>query len=222
MTKLTNIFTFENLYNAYLYTRKGKRDKKCVQIYSYNVLDNTLYLSEKLQNKTYQLGKYHEFYVYEPKKRLIKAPPFRDRVVQRCLCKQVLEPAIEKHLIYDTYACRRGKGTHAGLDRTEEFMRKYWRQHGLDSWIIKGDVSSYFYSVSHEILKLNLYPLIKEYDVWWLIIKILNSTNSDVGLPLGNQSSQWFANFYLSKFDHYCKEVLRVKYYIRYMIKTMC
>lgn len=214
---MTEIFTFENLYNAYLYTRKGKRDKACVQSYSYKALDNTLFLSEKLQNKEYYPGKYNEFYVYEPKKRLIKAPPFRDRVVQRCLCEQVLEPVIESHLIHDTYACRKGKGTHAGLDRTEDFMKKYHRKHGKDGWIIKGDISSYFYSVDHDILKSNLYPLLENYDIWWLITRVLSSTGSDVGLPLGNQSSQWLANFYLSKFDHYCKEVLRLKYYVRYM-----
>ena len=214
---LTEIFTFENLYNAYLYTRKGKRDKKEVQKYEYHALENTLNLTRELQSKTYRLGEYNEFYVYEPKKRLIKASPFRDRVVQRCLCEQVLEPAIEKNLIYDTYACRKGKGTHAGLDRTEEFMKSYFRKYGIDSWIIKGDISSYFYSISHEILMENLYPLIDGYDVWWLIEEILNSEESGVGLPLGNQSSQWFANFYLSKFDHYCKEVLGLKYYVRYM-----
>lgn len=213
---MSEVFTFENLYNAYLYTRKGKRDKRCVARYENNALEMTMILAEKLQSKTYQLGNYYEFKIYEPKERIIKAPPFRDRVVQRCLCEQALEPAIEKHLIYDTYACRRGKGTHAALDRAEEFMKKFWRRNDLNGWIIKGDISKYFYSISHEILKKNLYPLLKEYDVWWLIIKILNSADNP-GLPLGNQSSQWFANFYLSNFDHYVKEVLRVKYYIRYM-----
>ncbi|MFU0784571.1 reverse transcriptase domain-containing protein [Clostridium sp.] len=213
---MSEVFTFENLYNAYLYTRKGKRDKRCVARYENNALEMTMILAEKLQSKTYQLGDYYEFKIYEPKERIIKAPPFRDRVVQRCLCEQTLEPAIERHLIYDTYACRRGKGTHAALDRAEEFMKKFWRHNGLSGWIIKGDISKYFYSISHEILKKNLYPLLKEYDVWWLIIKILNSADNP-GLPLGNQSSQWFANFYLSNFDHYVKEMLRVKYYIRYM-----
>lgn len=144
------------------------------------------------------------------------APPFRDRVVQRCLCEQVLTPVIERHLIYDTYACRTGKGTHAGLERTEEFFKRHYRKHGVDGWVIKGDISKYFYSIDHEILKDNLRPLIKEYDVWWLIEQIIDSTEGP-GIPLGNQSSQWFANFYLSKFDHYVKEKLQIKYYIRYM-----
>lgn len=210
------VFTFNNLYNAYLYTRKGKREKNCAIRYERNVMEATIYLEDKLQNKTYNLGEYEEFYVYEPKKRPIKAPPFRDRVVQRCVCEQVLEPAIEKHLIYDTYACRKGKGTHAGLDRTEDFLKAHYRKHGLDGWIVKADIRSYFYSITHEILKKDLYPLLEDYDIWWLIEKILDSVENP-GLPLGNQSSQWFANFYLSKFDHYVKEILGVKYYIRYM-----
>ena len=211
---MSEIFTFENLYKAYLFTRKGKRDKECVARYGYYAIENTIILEELLKSKRYRLSPYIEFYVYEPKKRLIKAPPFKDRVVQRCLCEQVLEPAIDKHLIYDTYACRKNKGTHTGLDRTELFMKRHFRKHGLGGWIIKGDIKSYFYSISHDILKRNLYPLLKDYDVWWLITKILNG---EKGLPLGNQSSQWLANFYLSCFDHFVKEVLGVKHYIRYM-----
>lgn len=214
--QLTAIFTFENLYNAYLYTRNGKRDKECVARYGYYALEATSYLAQALQNRTYKLGGYFKFKVYEPKERIIMAPPFRDRVVQRCLCGQVLEPVIGRHLIFDTYASRKGKGTHAGLNRTEEFMKRHWRKHGLDGWIIKGDISQFFDSIEHGLLKRDLYPLLKGYDVWWLITKIINSTKAP-GIPLGNQSSQWFANFFLSKFDHFVKEVLRVKYYVRYM-----
>lgn len=211
---MNNIFNFENLYSAYLFTRKGKRDKDCVARYGYKAIENTIRLEHLLNSKRYKPSPYIEFYVYEPKKRLIKAPPFHDRVVQRCLCEHVLEPAIEKHLIYDTYACRENKGTHAGIERTTHFMKRHYRKHGRGGWIIKGDIKSFFYSISHGILKRNLYPLLKDYDVWWLISLILND---EVGLPLGNQSSQWLANFYLSGFDHYVKEIVGVKHYIRYM-----
>lgn len=212
---MTEFFTFSNLYDAYLKARKGKRNKECVARYGYYALEATAYLENKLQNKTYRPSDYIEFEIYEPKSRTIKAPPFRDRVVQRCLCDQILEPVIERHLIYDTYACRKDKGAHAGLDRTEEFMRRHYREHGLDGWIIKGDISKYFYSIPHEILSNDLYPLLKECDVWWLIERILNSVDNP-GIPLGNQSSQWFANFYLSKFDHFVKEKLRIKCFVRY------
>jgi hypothetical protein len=216
MTEDEDIFSFNNLYKAYLYTRKGKRDKECVARYGFHALEAVNYSKLLLKDKRYKAGDYYEFTVYEPKERAVMAPPFRDRVVQRCLCEQVLMPAIEKHLIYDTYACRKNKGTHAGLNRTEEFFRRYYRKNGIDGWIIKGDISKYFYSIDHQILKDNLKPLLKNYDVWWMIEQIIDSTDGS-GIPLGNQSSQWFANFYLSKFDHFVKEKLRIKYYIRYM-----
>lgn len=210
------LFDFEEVYNGYLYTRKGKRGKQCVKRFELYALENTLNIHRDLTDRTYKLDPYHSFYVHEPKKRLIQAPSFRDRVMQRVLCKSVLEPVVNKHLIYDTYACRTGKGTHAGLYRLEDFMRRYYRKHGRDGYIIKGDIAKYFYSISHDILKDRLYPLTEPYDIEWLLDMIIDSTDNP-GLPLGNQSSQWFANFYLSSFDHYCKEVLGLKYYIRYM-----
>lgn len=210
------IFSFENLYQAYLYTRNGKRDKSSVIRYSLNALENINYTKLRLQDKSYNIGEYYEFTVKYPKERIIRAPPFCDRVVQRCLCAQVLTPVIERQLIFDTYACRIGKGAHAGLNRMEYFFRNHYQKYGQEGWVIKGDISKYFYSIDHEILKKNLKPIVQDYDVWWLIEKILDSTKG-YGVPLGNQSSQWFANFYLSKFDHFVKEKLKVKHYIRYM-----
>lgn len=213
---MTEKFGFKNVYEGYLYTRRSKRNKECVKRFEDNPLVNTIEISQQLINKTYKVGGYYEFLVYEPKERIIKAPPFRDRVMQRCLSDQILKEAIESHLIYDTYACREGKGTHAGLYRLEEFLKRYYRKNKRDGWVIKGDIAKYFYSIVHSILKANLYPLLKEYDVEWLLDQIIDSTPSP-GIPLGNQSSQWFANFYLSCFDHYVKEVLGIKYYIRYL-----
>ena len=213
---IDEIFSFENIYKAYLYTRRGKRDKSCVIRYSMHAMEMVNRSNELLISGDYVFGNYYQFKVYYPKERVIMAPPFKDRVIQRCLCEQVLTPIIERQLIYDTYACRVGKGAHAGLNRTEDFFRRYYRKHGIDGWIIKGDISKYFYSIDHDVLKDNLKPLLIDYDIWWVIERIIDSTDQ-VGLPLGNQSSQWFANFYLSKFDHFVKEVLHVKYYIRYM-----
>lgn len=213
---MADIFSHSNVRDGYLDTRKGKRKKPCVLEYEKNDIELTKTLSNGLISKTHIIDPYDYFYVYEPKKRLIMAPSFNDRVMQRALCKQVLEPVLEKHLIYDTYACRIGKGTHAGLYRLEDFMRRHYRQHGREGWVIKGDISKYFYSIDHEILKANLYPLLKAYDVEWLLDMIIDSTESP-GIPLGNQSSQWFANFYMSCFDHLVKEVFGVKHYIRYM-----
>jgi len=210
------VFSFENIYRAYLYTRKGKRDKECVARYGFHAMEAVNHSKLLIRDRRYKIGDYYKFSVYYPKERTIMAPPFRDRVIQRCLCEQVLMPVIERHLIFDTYACRVGKGTHAGLERTEEFFKRHYRKHGADGWVIKGDISKYFYSINHEILKNNLRPLLKEYDVWWIVEQIIDSTEGN-GIPLGNQSSQWFANFYLSKFDHFVKEKLKIKYYIHYM-----
>ena len=110
------IFSFENLYQAYLYTRNGKRDKSSVIRYSLNALENINYTKLRLQDKSYNIGEYYEFTVKYPKERIIRAPPFRDRVVQRCLCAQVLTPVIERHLIFDTYACRIGKVKYNEMD----------------------------------------------------------------------------------------------------------
>lgn len=213
---MTETFAFTNVYKGYMYTRKGKRDKHCVKRFEEHSLEDTIRLSRTLKDKTYKVGNYYKFLVHEPKTRLIMAPPFRDRVMQRCLCEQILEEKIEKHLIFDTYACRKGKGTHAGLYRVEEFLKSYYRKNGRDGYIIKGDIAKYFYSIVHSILKEKLYPLLKEYDVEWLLDQVIDGTPCP-GIPLGNQSSQWFANFYMSCFDHYVKEVLGVKYYLRYM-----
>lgn len=209
-------FSFENLYKSYLNARKGKRDKNEVIEFELHALENVYDMAYELQNKTYKIQRYNVFRIYEPKERLIMAPPFRDRVMQRCLCDYILERRIEKHLIYDTYACRTEKGTHAALDRLEEFLKRYYTKYGTDGWFLKGDISKYFFSINHYILKKNLYPLLAEDDVYWLLEQIINSTLNP-GLPLGNQSSQWFANFYMSCFDHYVKERLRSKLYVRYM-----
>jgi RNA-directed DNA polymerase len=208
-------FSFDNLYTSYLNCRRGKRHTTTAIKYEIDALEETYDLAVSVQNRKYKPSSYHTFSVYEPKEREIMALPFRDRVVQHCLCKNVLEPAIEPMLIYDTYACRKNKGTHAGLYRLEEFLRKHYRKHGTVGWILKGDISKYFNSIDHDILKAKLYPKLDD-DIIWLLDEIIDSTENP-GLPLGNQSSQWFANFYLSSFDHFIKEKLRIKYYIRYM-----
>jgi RNA-directed DNA polymerase len=212
---MIKMFSFDNLYESYLKCRRGKRSKATTIRYEINALEATYALACMVQNRQYKISEYHHFYVHEPKKREIMALPFRDRVVQYCLCKHILEPVIEKRLIYDTYACRVGKGTHAGLDRLKKFLGKHYRKYGTDGWILKGDITKFFYSIDHDALKQMLYPLLDE-SIYWLLDQIVDSTESP-GLPLGNQSSQWFANLYLSPFDHYVKEKLRIKYYIRYM-----
>lgn len=211
-----NHWSFEGLYRAYLKARRGKRKSLGTIRYETNALEATHRLKEALTNRTYKMGAYYKFNVYEPKEREIMALPFRDRVVQHYLCDVILEPAMERHFIFDTYACRRGKGVHAGLNRLSDFMRRHYRVYGTQGWVLKADISRFFYSIDHDLLKAKLKRLIPDEEIFWLMNLIIDSTPGP-GIPLGNQSSQWFANFYLSDLDHFIKEKLRVKMYLRYM-----
>ena len=210
------VYDFQNLYEAYMKSRRGKRWKGATNRFEMNALEYVSYLQHLLKTKTYTLGSYNVFKVYEPKERIIKSISFKDKVVQRSLCDNVLEPIFEKSLIYDNYACRRNKGVHAGLERTAEFFRKYHRKNGLNGWVLKCDIEKYFDSIDHGVLKRIVRKYIADKDVLWLLDMIIDSTGNP-GLPIGNQTSQWFALIFLNGFDHFIKEKLRIKYYIRYM-----
>ena len=124
------ICSYENLYEAYLKARKkGKLGRRNVLKFTYNLERNLFRIKEELENQTYKPGEYREFYVNDPKKRLIKAVPFKDRVVHHALCN-VIEPIFDKGFIHDSYACREDKGTHAGVDRLQNFIRAYNRGGG--------------------------------------------------------------------------------------------
>lgn len=208
---------FGNLYAAYEAAKRGRTWKDSTCKYLLNALECTLYLQRQLKTGTYKLGQYHRFIIKEPKPREIMAMSFKDKVVQHCLCDKILTPAFERHFIFDNYASREGKGVHAGLDRLEYFMRRYFRLHGSnEGWALKCDVSKYFYSIDHEVLRGQIAKLITDQRVLGLLDQIIDSTPNP-GIPIGNQTSQAFALLYLSDMDHFIKEQLRIKYYLRYM-----
>lgn len=218
--KLEEIFTFENLYRAYKKCRKGKQHKGEVIRFETNLSVNLSNIRSELLSKTYKLGKYKKFYIYEPKERLIEALPFKDRVVVRCFCDTSLRPKLEKKLIFDNCACRKEKGTHFAIQRLHRFLRKEFKiEQNNHFYFLKCDIKKFFPSINHDIL-LNL---LKEVDFsveeMWLIKKLVKDQpdKANIGLPLGNQSSQWFALFYLNKVDHFIKEKLQIKSYVRYM-----
>lgn len=164
------------------------------------------------------MREHRHFYVYEPKRRLISAPDFRDRVVHRAIYN-IINPLFDKTFIYDSYACRKGKGTHAGADRAQSFIAKVENKHGR-AYALKADVSRYFSSIDHLTLKTIIAKKIecqKTRDILFYIID--NSPNSDngTGIPLGNLTSQIFANIYLHELDIFAKHTLKAKLYIRYM-----
>lgn len=207
---------FNQLYSAYLESRKGKRWKCAVVRFEVNVLENIMFLHFMLTKHKYRPSPYNYFLVHEPKERLIMYNGFRDKIIQHSLCDNVLGPLLSKTFIYDNYASQKGKGTHFGLDRLKSFMQRYYRQFGADGWVLKCDISKYFYRINHDVLKSQLRRVIHDPDVLWLLDLIIDSTDGP-GIPIGNHTSQWFAILYLSGMDHMIKERLGIKFYGRYM-----
>ena len=222
MKTYNNLFekvsSFENLYLAYLKARKCKRYKLEILKFSYNLEENLLSLEEELLNQTYQHGGYREFVVSDSKKRLIRAAPFRDRVVHHALCN-IIESIFDKGFIYDSYACRKGKGTHKAVKRLEEFIRVLLAKSKGEIYCLKCDISKYFETIDHEILFALFKKKIADPKVLWLLKEILESSEnlSSTGIPIGNLTSQLFANIYLNELDQFMKHCLRVRYYLRYM-----
>ncbi|PZM64869.1 reverse transcriptase domain-containing protein [Paenibacillus dendritiformis] len=211
------IYDFENLHTAYLKARKNKRFRHEVMLFSSNLEENLIQLQNELIWKMYRTSPYREFIVYEPKMRHIKALPFRDRVVQHAV-NNVIEPLFEPTFIYDTYACRVGKGMHAGSDRLVSWLQETHRKWDGRVYVLKADIAKYFPSIDHDILIRLLWRKIKCKETMQLLQHIVRGTEeNNVGIPVGNLTSQLFANVYLSQLDHYVKETLRVRYYVRYM-----
>lgn len=203
------ICTFDNLLLSYRKARLGKRYKFNVLKFSYNLEEKLCSILDSLLDGTYEPGDYFSFKVFEPKERIIMALPFRDRVVQHALVN-IIEPIFEKSFIYDSYACRIGKGAHKGMIRAKQFIRKA----GRGCWILKADVQKFFPSIDNAILKKILARKIKCSKTLQLCYQYIDG---DTGIPIGNLTSQLYANVYLNELDHYIKDVLGVKLYIRYM-----
>jgi len=226
----SQVWAFENLYLAYRKARKGKRGREPAATFEFDLESNLLQLQDELRTKTYRPGLYTSFYIHEPKRRLISAAPFRDRVVHHALCN-VIEPLFERRFISDSYANRVGKGTHRALDRCQEFARRH-------RYVLQCDIKQFFPSIDHAVLREVLARVITDPDVMWLVDQILASgvgvlseeyemvwfPGDDLwaghrhrGLPIGNLTSQFWANVCLNLFDHFVKRELRCKAYLRYV-----
>lgn len=207
--------TFEVLYQAYLDARRGKCGKFATAQYEANALMLTERLSNILVTKKYQPSKFEVFYVREPKRRLVQAPAFVDKVVQHALVDNILYEAITRSFILDNCASQIGKGLHFGLDRLKDHMVDYWRKNKTsDGWVLKCDVHHFFASIDHDILKEKLRKKVVDDEVYELMCTYIDSTP---GLPLGYQTSQLLSLLFLDDFDHFVKERLHIKYYVRYM-----
>jgi RNA-directed DNA polymerase len=224
------IYSWDNLRLAHREAARGKRGKPAAASFEYNLADRLLELQHELTTRTYQPGPYHSFYIHEPKRRLISAAPFRDRVVHHALCN-VIEPIFERGFIHDSYANRVGKGTHRALDRAQAFARRF-------RYVLQCDVEQFFPAIDHQVLRATLVRKIDDPGVLWLVDQIVDSgvgvlageyrvryfpddTLLDAlrprGLPIGNLTSQFWANCLLNPFDHFVKRELRCKGYLRYV-----
>lgn len=219
MTDYEKICDFQNLYKAHTVARRGKRTTREVIEFEMNLGKNLTALSDALKDGTYKMQDYYNFDIYDPKYRMIHALHYRDRVVQHCLCDEVLAPILDKKLIYDNSACRIGKGTHFAIGRVSKFLHDFYNRNGSNGYFLKCDIRKFFDNIDHCVLKKKLLKVIKDEKVLSLLYQIIDSfeVTPGKGLPLGNQTSQWFAIFYLDGFDRLIKEKLRIKYYSRYM-----
>ncbi|HIF9400268.1 TPA: reverse transcriptase domain-containing protein [Photobacterium damselae] len=212
------IYDFDNLLSAAYSCKRGKSKKKATLKFFSDLEENLIQLQNELVWGMYKVGEYHHFYVFEPKRRLISAPTFKDRVVQRAIYN-VIEPIFDKSFIFDSYACRRGKGTHKGADRAQSFIRKVQHQSGR-AFALKADIYHYFSSIDHSVLKTLLERRIKCPRTLALLSHVIDASPSEmlgVGIPLGNLTSQVFANVYLHELDRFVKHYLKVTCYVRYM-----
>lgn len=231
------ICDFENLMGAYRDAAKDKRYRNEVLNFTFNLGEKLLDIQRELMEMTYTVGPYREFYVRYPKPRLVMALGFRDRIVQWAIYRQI-NPYLDKRYINHSYGCRNGKGTLPAAQCLLNWQQLISRKPDADDWyLIKGDVSKYFYRVDH-VKVLNTYHSITD-DEWfmWLIGTIINNPDVpfglpvgmkpndcprgqrlfDVGMPIGNLTSQETANLYLNRLDQYVKHVLSVHFYERYM-----
>ncbi len=222
------ITSFSALLEASNQAAKGKRSKSCVSAFLANQEYEVLRLERELQDQTYQPGRYRKIVVFDPKHRIVSAAPFRDRVVHHAL-HAALGEIFERGFIFDSYANRKGKGTHRAIARYEKFRNRF--RH-----VLRCDIYRYFPAIDHQILKQDIRRRISCKRTLSLVDCIIDASNPQEpvnihfpgddlftplerrrGIPIGNLTSQFFANVYLDGLDHYCKEVLCAKGYVQYV-----
>jgi len=206
------VASFENLLAASKKAFRGKKDTTRVAQFYFDLENELLKLREELINKTYKPRPLKKFQIREPKPREIGASDFRDRVVHHAIFNAI-EPIFERSFIHHSYACRIGKGTHRAVKQAQIFSRRH-------SFFLKCDIRKYFASIDHGILCEMLARKFKDADLIWLLNIIIDSAESEdagKGIPIGSLTSQHFANLYLDRLDHYIKDFLKVKGYLRYM-----
>lgn len=210
---VAEVADIDNLRLAFWKARKGKSYAWEVRRYGRDLEQNLLRLQEQILDGNVETGRYRFFKIFDPKERRICAPAFDEQVLHHALMN-ICHPLFERAQIFDSYACRKGKGTYAALARARIYTRRY-------RFFLKLDVQKFFDSIHQGALKNQLHRLIKDHWVLAVFYQLIDSYRSDGnegrGVPIGNLSSQYFANHYLSSLDHFIKETLKIRAYVRYM-----
>lgn len=209
------IYEFHNLEAAFYAARSSNRYTKSALDFSQHRQEELESLQKALESRTYRQGPYYTFTIREPKERVISALPFRDRVAQHAI-NNIIEPYFERRYYYHSYACRKDKGTHRAAAQLQEWVRQCSFE-GRKLFALKADIHHYFASIDHERLKRLLRRLFKDEALLALLGQIIDSTPGEKGVPVGNLTSQGFANLYLTELDNFVKRDLRARHYIRYM-----
>jgi retron-type reverse transcriptase len=211
------IVSLENLFLAWREFKKGKTKKQDVQEFEFNLEDNLFQLHNELQNRNYEHAPYSGFYITDPKLRHIHKACVRDRVLHHAIFR-MLYPIFDKLFIFDSYSCRPNKGTHRAVKRLKKFTRSLSRNNSRSIYALKCDVQKFFDSVDHNILLELIQRRIQNPDTIQLLQKIVHSfkTKDGKGLPIGNVTSQLFANIYLNELDWFIKYKLKIRHHLRY------
>jgi retron-type reverse transcriptase len=201
----------ENLYQAYLDARRGKRKKAVCFEFERHLGANLASINDEIHDGSYRPRPYFKFKVYEPKERIVHAPAFRDIVVQHAIYRVVYD-IFDSSFIDQSFACRTGKGTHRASGYTQWALRK----HGTDEYTLKLDIRKFFYSIDRYILKTQIERKIKDGPLVDIMM-LFTEMGTPIGIPIGNLLSQIYALIYLNPMDHFIKRTLKVKHYVRYV-----
>jgi retron-type reverse transcriptase len=212
--KYEDLISIDNLLLAWQKFIKGKKNKKDVQMFSFCLMDNILQLNYDLKNKRYKHGGYQQFKINDPKPRTIHKACVRDRLLHHAVY-HILYPFFDKTFISDSFSCRNNKGTHKATNRFKKYTNIVSKNNTKQCWILKCDIKKFFASIDQDILINILEQYIPKKEINDLLKEIIFSFKPN-GLPLGNLTSQLFANIYLNELDQFVKHKLKVKHYIRY------
>ena len=204
------------MLEAYKRAAKGKSSNKEVILFGMNLGSNLYEITNDIYNDRYKMGIYRKFVIYEPKKREIMSLPFRDRVVHQWYVEEFIKPIFLPKFIDDTYACIENRGVHKAIKKLKQYTNLKYRKN-QDYYILKCDISKFFYNINKEILYNIILRSVKDKDFLSFTKKLIFDGTGKIKIPIGNYTSQYFANIYLNVLDHFVKEKLKIKYYVRYM-----